>query len=569
MGQTNGYRRWGRRSAGALLAGASVALLAGCDSLLEVEIPHLLTDAAVQGPSTAEVQVNSAIALFECGYSAFGTRSAGAEDALASVAGVFSGAQVYANGAVSGTCDTGDTSTAFFDQFMGARALISTDPAKLPGATGASGPGKGVYDRLTGEWSGSISTATRERLSAIAAIYMAATLAHMGEFYCEIGFDQSEPLTPLTVLTMAEDWVTNRALVHIANAGDFVMPFGITGASGTANEMARAIRARIRWARHDLTGAAQDAAAVLGTRPTFTAWVTRENGAQRRNKLFIANTFVKFSAMVGMIRVQAAWYPPSHRPNPATGLRWPDPIPFTGYLFLGIMPDGRTLEAGNVPVRWAQEVRGPAPAYNPISLLNGAVADTRVQHTYETYQGPGLAEIPRRYAAEADDIPYMTWEELRLIQAEYENFVNNNRAAAIAHVNAIRAAKSLPQVSGAYLATLTDGTNDRAEVRALILEERRREFFHEGGRYHSTKIQNTDVLWFPRGEGRQNTSSRYNMGGVVRLLFDANEYVLNPAWSAAGGNAIRGTLCDEPREVASDGFGSLGGNPGHQAPYVS
>ena len=42
--------------------------------------------------------------------------------------------------------------------------------------------------------------------------------------------------------------------------------------------------------------------------------------------------------------------------------------------------------------------------------------------------------------------------------------------------------------------------SDAAEIRLMIIEERRRQLFLEA-RFWSTKIRNTDLLWFPRGEG--------------------------------------------------------------------
>jgi hypothetical protein len=147
------------------------------------------------------------------------------------------------------------------------------------------------------------------------------------------------------------------------------------------------------------------------------------------------------------------------------------------------MPDGRTLEAGNVPVRWAQEGRDAAG--NPVPLGNTSVPDTRLPSLYKSIQGPGLHELPDVYKKDDDDIPCMTWEELTLIRAdgELELGAPANLLAAIGYVNALRTSKSLPTVSGAYLATLTNGTNDAAEVRALLFEERRRELFAEGGRF--------------------------------------------------------------------------------------
>jgi hypothetical protein len=349
------------------------------------------------------------------------------------------------------------------------------------------------------------------------------------------------------------------------------MPFGITtsitaNTGGTFDEVALAVRARIRWAQGDLTGAELDAASVLGSRSRFTAWVTRDAGLTRRNKIYYNPTGVGFSGMLGL----NTWWNPNQtrQPNPATGAGWPAIIPFTGYKFLGIDPtDGRTLQAGqnNIPVRYANEARGAGDAVvacNATSVqpgcVIGAVADTRVTHFIKQIQGPGRHEVPSRYTTENDDVPYMTWEELTLIRAEKLNMVDNTTAArttAIGYVNGIRTAKSLPQISGAYLTTLTDGAGDQAEVRAMLLEERRREFFAEGGRFYSTEIQNTDMLWFPRQQGNTPNSSAYQLGGAVRLLTDGAEYNLNEYLIAAGGPSARGTGC-----------ANLGPLPGAQVP---
>jgi hypothetical protein len=530
-----------RGAARALALGVSVGATGACDSLLEVELPHLLTDDAIAGAATAETQVNSAIALFECGYTAFGVTSLGNEDAMQSIAGVFGGGHGYVATPATGTCDSSSTSAAWFDQIMGARAMLSTAPSRF--AATSQGVGRGVYDRLIDDgWVSQVSGG--ERLAALASLYVAMSLTHMGEFLCEAAIDGSDLLTPTDVLGMAEDWITNRALGHITNAGGFTMPFGI---GPTATNLALAVRARIRWANRDYAGAAADANTVLGAAPSFVAWVTRENGVTRRNKIFHNTRDVGFSGMLG---VNTWWNPAIRRPNPVTGQPWPNPIPFTGYLFLGIMPDGRTLDVGNIPVRWAEEIRDVNR--NPVPLNNGAVSDTRVPHIFKGIQGPQPQDVPARFAAEGDDVPYMTWEELQLMRADREHQLGN-LANAIAIVNAIRSSKSLPQISGAYLTTLSDGTDDANDVRWLLLEERRREFFSEGARYWSTKIQNTDVLWFPRLEG-QTPFQSYNLQGGVRQTFVTDEYTQNPHFVAAGGLDARGTGCTTL-------FGS-------QAPYI-
>ena len=517
---------------------AALVLGLGCDQLVDVELPHLLTDESIESPESVQTQLNSAIALFECGYSAFGFHATGHEDVLEPTAGPAASALSYRLDAATGDCDGSSVSHAWIDPIVGARALLSTSPARL--VPGAGGTGRGLYDRIQDEWS---LGEEGERVSAIAAIYVAASLGHIGEFVCEGAIDGSDLLTPADLLTVAEDWITNRALVHIGSVGDFPVPYGV---ATSAESMAMALRARIRWANGNLAGAAADAAAVPDG---FTAWVTRENAETRRNKIFHGATEVGFGAMLG---VNVWWNGAIRRPNPATGTQWPDPLPHTGYLFLGIMPDGRTLEAGNIPVRWAEEFRALGDAPTPLS--NGAVPDTRVLHFKKQIQGSVIAEVPDRYSGNDARIPYLSWEEMRLIEADYEWSLGNFQNA-IDLVNILRADKNLWEVSGAYLTTLTDGASDADEVRHLLLEERRREFFAEGGRYWSTKIQNTDVLWFPRREGTTVGAYGANLDGGVRVTFGEDEYLLNPYFIDRGGLDARATGCTAL--------------PGSQAPVLS
>lgn len=496
----------GRKWVGAAFC---VAALAACDGLLDVESPHLITGDDLADPSNAQAQVYSAIAMFECGYSAFGWVALGHEDVLESVAGVAGTVHVFRSTPFTGVCDASQSSGAWFDQLMGSRAMLS------------NAGGTGVYDRLQGAWS---LGPEGERLSAIAAIYMAAALSHFGEFFCEVTFDGGDLLTPDEVLAMAEDWITNRALVHIANFGDFVLPNGI---STSAQTMAIGLRARIRWARGDLVGAVADAEAVP---PGFTAWVTREAGSTRRKKIFDSGTSGGFSRMIG---VNSWWNPASRRPNAATGQLWPDPIPFTGYIFLGVMPDGRAVDDNGYPVRWAQEVRSPQPFSLPIPLGNGATPDVRVPHIFRSISGPSPPDVPNTYRSVADDIPLVDWEEMWLIRAEQAG-----------GQTAIDLANELRTVAGVPLITYVDGATATAQqIRYMLLEERRRAFFTDAGRYWSTKIRNTDVLWFPRGEGR-TASGVYDLQGGVRLALPDNEYLTNPFLVARGGLAVRGTGCD-------------------------
>jgi hypothetical protein len=511
-----------------LAIGASLGTLSACDSLLDVELPHILTDEAIANVSSAQIQINSAQALFECGVSAMSWVALGHEDVFESVAGV-AVVHDFISTPGQGTCDSSQSNGSFFDQFMGTRQLISTDPAKL-GNSGGANSTKGIYDRLIDDgWMAQITGG--ERLAAIAAVYGAEAIAHFGQYYCEGGFDGGRMMTATEMLAVAQDWVTNRALVHITNVGDFAMPAGV---STSARNMALGLRAQIRLAAGDLAGANADALTILGAAPTFAAYATRESGAQRRNKVYDAGTAAAFSGMLG---VNTYWNGPTRDPNPATGTPWPATIPFTGYIFLGIMPDGRTLEAGNVPVRWASETRNATE--QPVSLGNGAVSDTRVPHIFKSIQGPAKREVPNEFTAVDQDIPLVTYRELQLIRARFENDVNNDQAAAIAIINALRPA-ALPDITGAYATSLT---GNQSGTRMVILEEARRELYGgEAGRWWQWKIQNTDVTWFPRNAGF-TSAGVYRLGGGVRLAIPVAEYDRNPAWVAAGGREARGSGC--------------------------
>jgi len=517
--------RSGRAALG-LTLGLTLGALSACDSLLEVELPHLLTDAALESEDTALTQVNSAIALYECGFSGFAWISPGSEGVLEAIAGLGATAAVYRDDPVTGGCDGDAIDQSWFDQVMGARAMLSRED------------GRGVYDRIQNEWN--LPGNKGDELSAIAAIYLAASISHMGQFICEFTFDGGSAITPPEVMDIAETWI-GAALGHITASGLGEMPFNISDGPNGARNMALALRAQIRWAKADATAtghsspanlaaAAADAATVLNSNPTFTAWVTRESGNTRRNKIHHTAQVTVPSTMYDRINF---WNPELRRVNPATGVQWTDPIIFTGYIDLAVMPDGRTVSEDGDPITLATA---------------GSVADTRVRHKTGPGTGAGDFTIPIRYVSDADDMPLVAWRELRLIQAENEN-VLGNRQAAIDFVNMVRAGTGTP-VGGMPQVTYIDGTATFKQVRYLIHEERRRAFFLEGARYWSVKIQNTDISWFPRLQGQTPGNANYNLRGGVRLTFAFNEYTLNPNFLRVD---KRGSGCvDRQRPVVAD-----------------
>ena len=79
----------------------------------------------------------------------------------------------------------------------------------------------------------------------------------------------------------------------------------------------------------------------------------------------------------------------------------------------------------------------------------------------------------------------------------------------------------------------------------VILEEARREFYGgEAGRWWQWKIQNTDLMWFPRFQG-QTSSGVYRLQGGVRLNWENAEYERNVLFPA-GALINRGTGCAAP-----------------------
>lgn len=461
------------KRAAALGLGLLLGGLSACDGLLDVDLPAQLSDDALEDPKSAQMLVNSAIALFECGYSTMAWRILGDEDVFESIAGVANGAHRYIETVPVGDCDDNGEDDDWYEPMSSARFLAA-----------------GLHNQLQSKWTDE-QVRDREKLQAIAALYVAAPLDVFGSYLCEAAVDAGPLLTPDQTLSLGEEWIA-KALAHIGKTGDFEMPHGVTAPSDGkgAETMAYALRARMRWAKGDKAGALADIARVP---QGFTAWITRDQGLTRRNKVFQAGTAAGFS---GMLDVNTWWSGP---PNPVTGKAWPNPIPFTGYLHLGILPDGRAVGEDGLPVR--------------TTVAAAAVKDPRVPHFLKSIQGPEPRHVPNKFKADADDIPLVSWRELWLIRAELEG-----GQQAVNLVNELRTFHGLPEVT--YV-----NPGNAEQVRRMIIEERRRELFTEG-RYLATKIQNTDLLWFPRAVGT-TPSQGYLLGGAVRYAMPESEYTLN------------------------------------------
>lgn len=97
-----------------------------------------------------------------------------------------------------------------------------------------------------------------------------------------------------------------------------------------------------------------------------------------------------------------------------------------------------------------------------------------------------------KFPTAENDIPLVTWQEMKLIIAEAE-WRNDQLGAAVSAINDVRTAAGLPSFS----------SNDSQEVRDQLIYERAAEFFLEGrrwfdGRRFSDEFGDVDILPDPR-----------------------------------------------------------------------
>jgi hypothetical protein len=490
--------RWGVAAALFLALGVGA-----CDSLLEVDLPAAVTSDAVDDPAVAPILLNAVMAQFECAYSTFTMDAAGQEDNFQMVTGVAGNYSQYTATPGGGACDGGNA----YSQSWRNPLLI----ARAQGYT--------TYNSMVNDWG------TSQDLVATTAFYTAAILDIFGEHFCEFAIDGGQLLTPENTLDSAEVWV-DRAMTAITAAGG---DFAITTTAGTHTTSIQTasygLRARIRWARGDLALAAADAAMVPDG---HISWVLREDGEVRRNIVSTTQSggggIQAAGFLQGPVKLKTATnsYGITELGSHPNGTPWPNPLPFTGYIDLGIeTTTGRAVSDTGYPI---------------LETDVGAEDDTRVTHIIGNTAG-GLLDIAQKYPNTSDDIPLINWKEMRLIRAE----AAGPSAAGVDHVNAIRTADGLPLIAGAYR-TLVEGDADRYED--MLIEEARRALWEEA-RFWSRKIIHNDKLWFPRAVGDLiNAGASYTFGGGVRQLMAGTEYQVNEWFAANGDLALRGTGCD-------------------------
>lgn len=487
--------------------------MTGCNNLLDVNLPAAVTSAALDDPSTAELRVNSVMATFECAYSTFSLDASGYSDNWQRYSGSAGSYTEYNSTPVGGECDTSSYNHAWVEALLTSR-----------------GQGYETYNTISG-W----SVANKEKLLAETALYVGMSLEIFGEHMCDFAISSVDnfggPLSPDMTLDSAEAWVT-KAMGHITSAGgDFAIGSGGAQVTSSISDMAYGIRARIRYANGDLTGAAADAANVpnitTGTGLRVNAVVLREEAEKRRNMVASVQGngggVQTGGFLQGFVRLKTAsneYGISMFGNNPVTGQPWPDSIPFTGYINLAIDSEGRAVDDNGYAI-----TTDNTPSATP---------DTRIPFGIGNTSG-GPDNIEMKYTSLSDDIPLVNWREMRLIEAEAAGM----GSTATGLVNQVRSGDGLPPISGAYQ-TLVE--SDATAFRYMLQEERRRALWLEG-RYWTYKTLNPDIAWFPRSIGQEvNSASSYQYGGGVRVLMPIDEYQTNPLFT--NGLDDRGEYCD-------------------------
>lgn len=203
----------------ALLA-VGMALLAGCDSLLDVELPGEVPEESLDDPELAGEMVNGAVADFECAYNNYTFGSAAHSDEFIPSSGnlvqrnwssrrITSSFDNYVNGSCEGN------GFGLWTTLQTARFQADDVASRLEGFSDED-----VADR-TG------------KLATVAA-YGGYAYTLFGEGFCQVRFDEGPILDPGESLQTAEERFT-RAIDLAQQAGDDVIL-----------NMARVGRARVR-----------------------------------------------------------------------------------------------------------------------------------------------------------------------------------------------------------------------------------------------------------------------------------------------------------------------------------
>ncbi|MDE2805721.1 MAG: RagB/SusD family nutrient uptake outer membrane protein [Gemmatimonadota bacterium] len=234
---THGNRRkQGKGGVGVLTTVASLLLilggLTGCDDLLEVELPGVVDESALEDPAISGLLVNSAVADFECAYNNYTFGSSAFSDEMWHSSGAqidreWGGRIIDANHQNMAQAPCQGTGFGQYTPIQTARTEAEDAVRRITEFPDADVPNKAS-------------------LIATAHAYAGYNYVMLGEAFCEMAIDGGSLLTPDQVLRMAEE--------HFTQA--------LSGGTAEIVNMARVGRARVRLDLGDGPGAVSDAQAV-------------------------------------------------------------------------------------------------------------------------------------------------------------------------------------------------------------------------------------------------------------------------------------------------------------------
>lgn len=409
-----GLHRWLAMGMAAALAWVG----AGCERLLEVNLPGVVDVDALDDPRMSDVMVHAAVGEFECMLPVYiySTGVIAHEYRVSGIIGVWQnwGArrEILRN-------DQGDCIATRTDTGMG--IWIPLHRARVLAEDG--------YERISG-FSDADVPEREDKLATLAA-YGGYTYTLLGEGMCEATLDSGPLVSREELWSIAEERFTT-AMEHAQAAGN----------SSILN-MARVGRARARLNLGNTSGALADARAVPDGFVRYAGYSTAT--PRRENPL----------------------YNSSHN-----------------VFHLSVHPDYVGLTVDGVP-----DSRVPV-------LDQGRTGVDNLTHQYSQM----------KYPARDSSIPIASWREAQLIIAEVAG-----GAEAVQAINRLRDAAGLPHFS----------STDPAEIRAQVIEERRRELFSEGHRLNDMIRLN---LPFPEGVNHKGAT----YGGVTCIPIPDQERQSNP-----------------------------------------
>lgn len=249
------------KNAEALLLALGVLAMAGCEGLLDVELPgQVEEEQALGSPRNASLLVNSAVAKFECAYTNYALLSGNVGDELM-VAGSFSQFFPY---------DQRDVTPDYVNY---AESSCESEGGLYTPVSKARWLADRALERI--EEFPDDSVPDKTGLLAEAAAYAGFSYNVFGQSWCRAAFDEGPALQPGEVLERAEERFTTA--IELGSQA---------GRSNIVN-MSRVGRARARLLMGDDAGAVSDAEQVPADFEKVASRGTED--ITRENKVYLLN----------------------------------------------------------------------------------------------------------------------------------------------------------------------------------------------------------------------------------------------------------------------------------------